>query len=162
MDVRPPRRVTRRYTQNLHAPPDRVFPLLCPVRETEWVNGWHPRLVLSESGVAEPGCVFITPSVPQDALWVMTEHDPENARLRMVKFIPGVVVGEIAIVLESSGQGTKADIAYAFTSLGGDGDRVIEGFTQQHFDAFMMTWEDELNHFLATGSRLEQRGPRTS
>jgi hypothetical protein len=154
MDVRPPRRVTRRYTQSLDGPPDEVFALLCPVRETEWVNGWNPRLVLTDSGYAEPGCIFVTPSIPQDALWIMTEHDPDRHRLRMLKLVPSVVIGHIEIDLEPSDSGTSASISYSFTSLGQDGDKVLDGFTQEHFDAFMMTWEDELNHYLATGAML--------
>ena len=54
MNIVKPHRVTRSYTQKLDASADQVYPLLCPVREAEWVNGWHPRLVISSSGLAEP------------------------------------------------------------------------------------------------------------
>jgi hypothetical protein len=33
---------------------------------------------------------------------------------------------------------------------------VVNEFTQDHFDEFMLTWETELNHFLATGERLNE------
>ena len=46
-------RVTHEYTQTNLATPERVFPLLCPVREAEWVPDWQYRLIYSESGVAE-------------------------------------------------------------------------------------------------------------
>src|SRR6266540_2991762 len=39
---------------------DIVFPLLCPVREYEWFNGWKCTMVYSESGVAENNNVFYT------------------------------------------------------------------------------------------------------
>jgi hypothetical protein len=39
MDVRPPRRAQHTYVQALRAAPAEVFPLLCPVREREWVPG---------------------------------------------------------------------------------------------------------------------------
>jgi hypothetical protein len=151
-----PHRVTRSYTQTLDGAPDQVFPLLCPVREAEWVNGWHPRLVVSETGVAELDCVFVTAAGPQEAIWVVTDHDPETHHLEILKLIPGIVVGKIVIQLAASGQGSTADISYTFTSLGPDGDRVVREFTQEHFDEFMITWETELNHFLATGERLTQ------
>jgi len=157
MRVKTPNRVTRRYSQALGAPPEEVFPLLCPVREVEWVDGWNPRFVLSRSGVAEPGCIFVTPGEPQDAIWLVAHHDPEACRLELIKVVPGVVIGSIEIQLTSTETGSSADIAYTFTALGSDGDKVLEGFTQEHFDAFMITWEDELNHFLRTGSKL---GPR--
>jgi hypothetical protein len=55
MKVMQPCRVTRTYLQKIQAPPEEVFPLLCPVRETEWVRGWDPIVVYSHSGLAEPG-----------------------------------------------------------------------------------------------------------
>ena len=42
------------------ATPDRVFPLLCPVREYEWIPGWECDVLHSVSGVAEEDCVFRT------------------------------------------------------------------------------------------------------
>jgi hypothetical protein len=156
MRVEKPNRVSRSYTQHLCAPPAAVFDLLCPVRETEWVNDWRPKLVLSESGVAEPGCVFITPGIPEDALWLMTDHDRENLRLEMIKVIPGVVVGSIEIVLAADGdEATDATITYAYTSVSDHGDRALEEFTESHFRSFMEVWEKELNHFLLTGTMLD-------
>ena len=155
MNIVKPHRVTRRYTQSLVGTPDEVFPLLCPVRETEWVNGWHPRLVVTESGAVEPDCVFVTAAGPQEAIWVVTSHDPATHRLEIVKLIPGIVVGNIVIQLSAAAKGTTAEISYSFTSLGPDGDRVVKEFTQDHFDEFMVTWESELNHFLTTGDKLD-------
>jgi hypothetical protein len=154
MNIAKPHRVTRSYTQSLIAGPDEVFPLLCPVREAEWVNGWHPRLVLTESGCAENDCVFVTAAGPQEAIWVITRHDPAGHRLEIVKVIPGIVVGKITVQLEAAATGSTADISYGFTALGPDGDRVVREFTQEHFDDFMATWETELNHFLTTGEKL--------
>jgi hypothetical protein len=33
------KRVTRSYRQTINAAPEVVFPLLCPVRESEWLEG---------------------------------------------------------------------------------------------------------------------------
>jgi len=129
---------------------------LCPVREAEWVNDWRPKLVLSESGVAEPGCVFITPGIPEDALWMVITHDPEKFRVEIIKIIPGVVIGKITISLSAEGDdGCAADITYAYTSISDHGDRALEEFTETHFRGFMEIWEMELNHFLRTGTMLE-------
>jgi len=67
MVIKKPVRVTRTFTQHLVAEPSRVFPLLCPVREADWLEGWDPLLIVSESGIAEPDCVFVTPAKPHDA-----------------------------------------------------------------------------------------------
>ena len=42
MNITKPKRVTRTYTQQLVAEPSAVFPLLCPVREADWIDGWDP------------------------------------------------------------------------------------------------------------------------
>jgi len=154
MNIVKPNRVTRRYTQHLIAGPDQVFPLLCPVRESEWVKGWHPRLVATQSGLAEVDCVFVTAAGPQEAIWVITRYETENHLIEIVKLIPGIVVGKIVIRLAEAPGGTTAQISYSFTSVGPDGDRVVSEFTQEHFDEFMLTWETELNHFLSTGEML--------
>lgn len=155
MRVQSPVRVSRSYTQQLCAPPEEVFPLLCPVRETEWVNDWHPSVVFSQSGVAETDCVFVTPGVPDDSLWVIIDHDPVAHRLEMLKLIPGIAVGRISIALAAKDDGgSSADITYAYTSLGDHGDRALAEFSETHFNSFMDTWERELNHFLQTGTKL--------
>jgi hypothetical protein len=160
MRVEKPNRVSRSFTQHLGASPAEVFPLLCPVREAEWVKDWRPRLVLSDSGIAEPDCVFITPGIPEDALWLMTVHDPEAFCLEIIKIIPGVVVGKISIALAPEGTDRcTSEITYAYTALSGHGDRALEEFTEAHFRVFMETWENELNHFLSTGAMLEAPDP---
>ena len=79
MNVRQPNRVTHTYTQRLCRPAASVFPLLCPVREADWIDGWHPLAVYSTSGVAEPDCVFVTDAEPHDAVWYITRHEPERS-----------------------------------------------------------------------------------
>jgi len=156
MRVEKPNRVSHSYTQHLDAPPPAVFELLCPVRETEWVNDWRPKLVLSESGFAEPDCIFITPGIPEEAMWLMTKYDRQAFELEIIKVIPGVVIGRITVSLTADGDAAcSADITYAYTSISDHGDRALEEFTEAHFQSFMVTWEKELNHFLKEGTMLE-------
>ncbi len=161
MRIEKPNRVSRSYTQHLGAPREEVFPLLCPVREAEWVKDWRPRLVLSDSGFAEPDCVFVTPGIPEDALWLMTVHDPEAYCLEIIKIIPGVVIGKISIALAPEGDSRcTSEITYAYTALSEHGDRALEEFTEDHFCSFMKIWENELNHFLKTDAMLESSEPK--
>ena len=156
MRVEKPNKVSRKFTQHLNSPATAVFELLCPVREADWVNDWRPKLVLSESGYGELDCIFITPGIPEDALWLITEYDPETFRLVIIKMIPGVVVGRISVTLEAGGDDAcTAEITYAYTSISDHGDRALEEFTDDHFKGFMEIWEKELNHYLKTGSKLE-------
>ncbi len=53
------RRISREYRQTINAKPDEIFPLLCPVREIEWLDGWQHRdgqhvTALPEQGLRRP------------------------------------------------------------------------------------------------------------
>lgn len=56
--INQPRRVKHSFTQSLKGTPEQVFPLLCPVREADWIPGWTTDWVISESGVAEQTVFF--------------------------------------------------------------------------------------------------------
>ena len=94
------KRVAHQFTQTNVATPARVFPLLCPVREAEWVPGWQYRLIYSKSGVAEAGCVFITEENNRQTTWIVTEYDPATFRIAFVWVDPGMVAAQIRIQLE--------------------------------------------------------------
>jgi len=154
MRIMQPNRVTHTYQQRLKALPATVFPLLCPVRETEWANGWSPELVVSSSGVAERDCVFITPADPANAIWYVTRHEPERLFVEMIKITPGVTACRLTLQLSGEGTECVADVTYTHTSLGPAGDAFVAKFTAEYFREFMRAWEKELNHFLTTGRRL--------
>ena len=68
-------RVVHEFTQTNPATPEKVFPLLCLVREDDWLPGWKYRLIYSDSGVAELGCVFTTPNPPGSAAGAPASRD---------------------------------------------------------------------------------------
>jgi hypothetical protein len=154
MNIVKPNRVSHTYTQHLEGPPGAVFPLLCPVREAEWITGWDPALVVTSSGLAEPDCVFTTAAEPVDAVWYVTRHEPYANFIEMIKITPGVTACKVTIQLRETAVGSEADITYTHTSLGPEGDAFIETFTEDHYRRFMRDWETRLNHFLLHGFSL--------
>ena len=154
MNIRPPNRVTHTYTQHLVAPPAAVFPLLCPVREADWIDGWNPLVVLSHSGLAEPDCVFVTDSRPYDAVWFITRHEPERGFVEMIKVTPEVTACKLTIQVRAAGPGSEVDVTYSHTSLGPQGDVFVASFTAEYYVQFMREWEDRMNHFLTHGAAL--------
>lgn len=148
MIVEAPARVIHRYRQRLRGTSAEVFPLLCPVREAEWVAGWEPSIVYTFSGFVEEECVFVTPGDEREAVWVVTEHDPDARRVGFVKVTPGVVVVRIHITLHDDGEGCAADVQYSYTALSPAGKAVVARMTREAYEAFMRGWEDELNAFL--------------
>jgi hypothetical protein len=158
MRVTKPNRVTRTFTQQLVAEPSKVFPLLCPVREADWLDGWDPLVVFSQSGVAEPDCVFLTEASPSNAIWTITRHEPSNGFVEMIKITPTVTACKLTIQLRPVRGGSEATITYVHTSLGPEGDTFVASFTEEHYRQFMRDWEARINHYLSHGSVLRAAG----
>ena len=155
MNIVQPVRATRTYTQHLVAGPDAVFPLLCPVREADWIDGWDPPLVVTTSGVAEPDCVFTTSAQPIDAIWMITRHERAAGFVEMVKVTPTVTACKLTIQLRAAPGGCEADVTYSHTSLGPQGDVFVAAFTEEYYRGFMLDWEARINHYLRTGTALK-------
>lgn len=155
MNIEKPNRKKHTYVQQIKAPPEVVFPLLCPVMEVKWVPGWMPGTVISGSGVAEQGCVFTTPSKPHDSVWLISEHDPVGYRLEMYKVSPGHTLTRVEISLTGvDDDGTSASVAYEVTVIGEAGEKFIEDFTEEWYEKFMQSWEKALNHYVRTGKKI--------
>ena len=157
-------RVVHAYTQTNPASPDKVFPLLCPVREADWLPGWQYRLVYSDSGVAELGCIFTTPKPTASAshndaapetTWIVTEYDPAAFRVVFVWFDPGSIITEIRIQLTPGEDATtRTHIRYRYTGLSSEGNREVESHDRKWFETKMRNWETTINHYLRTGEKI--------
>lgn len=145
------KRVSRTYTQSLIGSPEAVFPLLCPVREADWIQGWDPLLVVSSSGLAERDCAFVTSSLPSNSIWYITRHEPQNGFVEMIKLTPGLTACRLSIQLRAVADGSEAEVTYCHTSVGVEGDEFIAAFTDECYLKFMQDWEARLNHYLRHG-----------
>ena len=147
---------TLTFTQRNVAPPDRVFPLLCPVREAEWLDGWAYKMVHSNSGLIELNCVFLTPHHgAHPTVWQVTEYDPASFQIEFIRVTPGEVIVQIQIQLTPAGEDhTHTHIAYRYTPLSEQYARYVEQELPQAFDRDMQWWEKAINHYLKTGHKL--------
>lgn len=152
------KRVSHEYTQTNVAGPERVFPLLCPVREAEWVPGWKYRMIYSQSGMAEADCMFATPNDDgSETTWVVTEYDPAKFCIGFVWVNPGLMAAQIRIRLERTAEGkTTARIRYAYTALSAEGNKEVERYDDAWFGGKMRGWEAAINHYLKTGKCIEE------
>jgi hypothetical protein len=154
------KRVVHSYTQMNCASPDRVFSLLCPVREEEWVPEWRYHLIYSQSGIAEKDCVFTTPAeTGQEIVWIVTEWDPVALRLGYTWMNPGLMTARLAISLAPAGhQKTETEITYAYTGLSDAGNLLVATYDSNWFHQKMKQWEQAINHFLETGHKVSPTG----
>jgi len=147
---------TFEYMQTNNASPETVFPLLCPVREADWVDGWQYELIHSKSGFAEQDCVFSTSYNDQtNAVWQITQYNKEEFQLEFMKFIPNETINKINICLESLGENsTKSIISYQYTGLNEEQNKIIETSQESSFKRLMEYWEKAIKHYLKTGKKL--------
>ncbi len=152
------RHITKEYRQTIHALPDRVFPLLCPVLEAEWLDGWQYTMIYSRSGLVKEGAVFTTPRGGEpDTVWVVTKHDPSNLRVEFTRFTYQSRTCVLKIrVRKRDEKSSYVDIAYTYTGISAAGNRFIDALTDDVFHADMKHWEDAMNHFLRTGNQLKR------
>ena len=152
MKISKPVRVSRTYTQKYDAPVSRVFPLMCPVRESDWIEDWDPLLVVTDSGLVESDCVFITEAEPHNSIWYVTRHEPENYLVEMIKITPGATAVRLNIQFRELKYNCEADVTYTHTSLGAEGDRVVAEFTEEYYSEFMQEWVEMVHTYLAKNS----------
>lgn len=152
------KRITRSYIQTIHADPSRVFDLICPVREAEWLDGWDYTLMYSESGVAEEGCVFTSRQEGEkDTIWMITRRDIRNRVIDFVRATPESRIALLTIaVKEKAPNASSVRITYVITALSEDGNRFLEAFTEKKFNEAMQFWEKSMNYYLESGKRLSR------
>jgi hypothetical protein len=142
------RRAVTEYIGEIPYPPEAVFPLLCPVREYEWLKGWSCEMVHSASGVAEENCIFKTPQ--WNSTWNVDHYEPAK---------------RIAFTVISPEQVSRLNISLARTASGGTRltwNRMNTGLNEAG-NAKAGSWDTErdkwltnaITHFLKTGKMAE-------
>jgi hypothetical protein len=150
-----PQRITKEIELTIEADPRQIFPLLCPVREYEWIEPWQCRVLYSESGVAENNCVFETdfPHAGGRETWVVSHYDKDRA-IEFVRFTPDEKIIKLDIRLSSAEAGcTRMRWRRVYTALSPKGNRTIVAMADD-FEPEAQRIAQMLNHYLNTGTML--------
>lgn len=142
------------FVQQFKAPPSKVFPLLCPVREHEWIEPWHCEMLHSDSGIAEKNCVFRTrfPGESSDDVWVINHYEP-NTRIEFVR-VNALRAMCLSITLTGNGDGTTNAVnEQLLVGLTEQGNQSLDSMADS-FSFEMRMGEAMLNHYLTTGKLL--------
>lgn len=137
--------------------PVEVFPLLCPVREYDWIPGWTCEMIYSDSGYAELGCVFRTRSWyvpsggdPEVETWVVSRYEPHR-EIGFVRTIEGLWVSTLDLRLAQGQECTHALATRMFTALTPVGARVLAELDEGAERARLRGIAAGVNHYLTTG-----------
>ena len=145
-------RTSFEFSYEVSAKPETVFPLLCPVREYEWLDGWACEMLYSHSGVAEPGAVFKTHFGELPETWHVNVYEPPR-RIEYLVVAPDTLITRLTIELvRSSEHRTGMLWRRTFTSLSAAGKARAESWTTERERELGM----RLEHFLKTGEMLRR------
>jgi hypothetical protein len=153
--------ISRIYTDCLDvaAAPAAVFPLLCPVREYDWIEHWRCELLHSHSGVAEDGCIFRTEFEDGHMTWVVTRYEPDR-RIEFTCFVPDQLVMRLRIDLQPSpGGGTLTHWTREYVATSDAGAMWVASHDEASYRERMRHLQKALSHYLLTGTRLEASAP---
>ena len=153
-------RVVKSYTMNLCAPPADVFPLLCPVREYEWIEPWSCDMVFSASGVAENNAVFRTdfPAQGGRETWIICRYEKDRA-IEFIRVVPEHKVNRLDVALTAARDSCIVKWTHTYTGLSEAGNQWIRRLTDDAFRAEKELLERLLNHYLKTGTMMKWADP---
>ena len=143
------RRVIR-FSRTVPAPPQEIFPQLCPTRECDWIDGWRSELVYTDSGYGEDRCVFRTDenNITGPGLWTFS-HVEAPRLLKIVRVAPPFLQ-HLSIALEARPDGaTDTHWTVTVTALAPEGNRALQGMPADD-EAFAGSAE-ALAHFFREG-----------
>lgn len=151
MDTTPLARLVVDIPLSFTGTPEEVFPLLCPVREYDWIPDWSCTMVHSVSGVAELGCIFTR---ERGETWITTRYEPP-VRIDYTIVLPGLTVRTLSFVLQATGpRATSAALRTTATALGQAGVDEVLGWTADDQRRLWRLSEEQANHYLSTGTLL--------
>lgn len=141
--------------QTLKATPDKVFPLLCPTREYDWIETWKCELLFSQSGFAELDCIFAT-HFPGDEreIWVVDCYEP-NELIQFIRISESRAIRYRITLTDNDNGTTTASWEQTITALTEAGNRYVEILSNVEFGQKIKGLENMLNHYLETGKMLK-------
>lgn len=144
----PGKRIVRIFETQLSALPEKVFPLLCPVKEYDWIPTWQCNLIYSKSGYAELGCVFSTDFGDTSGLeiWVVSAYEKN----RLIGFVKTGAHISTRYTVSLSRRKSVSTICWEqeLTSIDSQGDLMLHSMTQTVYDKKMKHINELLDFYL--------------
>jgi hypothetical protein len=152
-------RIKRAFRMKVAAKPEKVFPLLCPTREYDWIDTWKCRMIYSDSGYAEQDCIFKTdfPADGPEDTWIVSRYEPPLL-IEFVRVNPLRAIRYTIALHETAAGVTEAEWRQVITGLNAEGNAFVRGLDEKAFSKRMGELNEMLNHYLAA----DPRGIKTS
>jgi len=159
-------RIELSFKGTINASPDKIFPLLCPKREEQWIDGWNTdayQLISTKSGFNEKNCIFQENFLKNflfgeegPTTWITSVYKPEQFILEFL-----LVFGDLAVMNrevrleESEGPATACRWTDRITSLKGSWNKSEGQGLEIQLKAFSYYLGVILKYYCETGKMLK-------
>lgn len=149
------KRETRLFVAEIGHVPSKIFPLLCPTMEYEWLDGWECDLIYSSSGIAELDSVFKCRALngKLDEIWVINSFLP-NERVQFNIFMEGCILRWTITLFEQPDGTTISPWSMVITTFNDIGQQFLDDNSYESFIFKMKLFESMINHYLDTGEKM--------
>jgi hypothetical protein len=140
----------RTGTLHANATIERVFPLLCPKREEEWIPGWECETIWSKSGYNEEGAIFrTTKPYGTELYWTTLRYDLQGRTVDFLITAPRLYVFRFTITVGAAGGGVLPIVfTQVFTSVSDEGNVLLKRYETDDFNARLRNLEELMNQYL--------------
>lgn len=149
-------RAVKKTVLELNADTKTVFPLLCPVREDDWIDGWSDicTIVYTDSGIAEEACVFETDApLEGHSVWICSKYNAERTEIEYIKHIVGKAIVKLSMAVRGvPGGKSRIDAIYIATGWGEKGEAYVKHLADKGIMDMLNGLEDKINYYVANGS----------
>lgn len=156
MNKVPGKRLTAKYKLPIASSVEIIFPLICPVEELKWINGWKYDLLYSESGKNENNCIFaeymtgphfLGKNAIEPTIWTTTKYDSIN---NIIHFLIVNTFSHIKLEVElSKCDDNKTEIKWnmVMTSINESGNSLMNDKMLDKMNLMLMFLSDLLRKY---------------
>lgn len=137
--------------------PERIFPLLCPVIEYDWIPQWRCEIIYTQSGFSELDCVFSTDFKDSAGaeIWVVCIYE-KNRQIGFVKTGTHCTT-RYSVSLEPNQNYSTIQWTQEITSLSSEGDMIVDNMTEKVYQERMEYINNLMEFYLINGTALHEK-----
>ncbi|MFX0071119.1 MAG: hypothetical protein ACFFAO_08515 [Candidatus Hermodarchaeota archaeon] len=147
-------RKVKKFSGTFDTTPEKIFPLLCPAREADWIIGWDSELLYTESGYAEDKCVFRTDenNLAGEGIWTFTGYKL-NEYIKFVKIEQDLLIHAKVDVVQNENASTTVTWNITSTAISEKGNKLLEN-PKSHIDSNLAV--KMLDYYLKNGKKISK------
>ncbi len=155
-------RVAASHAEIIKRSPGKIFPLLCPVQEYNWIDQWDCEIIFSNREGIENNCIFkeyqsgpvlFDSDVP--TYWIVSTYDITNRRIQFVLMSDLVAISKIEVEVKKMGDG-KSSVSWSMviTGICEEGNKHIGKSTRNKAKLYLTVLGKALKHYCEKGEKL--------